>query len=92
MTPAVVACTMAMLESWQSQLEEDGGKEIDVHKEFRTLTADVIAHTAFGSSYAEGKQVFKLQYEQLLLLEKINESPYIPGLRSDPFQSISFPC
>jgi PHYB activation tagged suppressor 1 len=32
---------------------------IELGDQFEELTADVISHTAFGSSYKEGKQVFQ---------------------------------
>eukprot|EP00249_Psilotum_nudum_P006604 c19925_g2_i1 orf=139-822(+) len=54
MIPAITTCTSAMFENWQCQIDADGSgtKEIDVLEEFKTLTADIIAHTAFGTSYA----------------------------------------
>ncbi|MCO5580866.1 hypothetical protein L7F22_034738 [Adiantum nelumboides] len=65
MTPTIIGLVASMLDAWQAKLELASGQvEVDVPKEFNTLTADIIAHTAFGSSYAEGKQVFELQYEQ----------------------------
>lgn len=85
MTPTIANVAAEMLHNWQQQLQEEGiSKEINVHEEFGTLTADIIAHTAFGSSYAEGKEVFKLQYEQQVLFEKIGRSVYIPGSRFVP--------
>ncbi|MCO5604056.1 hypothetical protein L7F22_058213 [Adiantum nelumboides] len=68
-----------MLEKWKSESENSTNKEIDVCKEFQALTADIISHTAFGSSYAEGKQVFLLQYEQQVLFLKLADSVLIPG-------------
>ncbi|KAI5083149.1 hypothetical protein GOP47_0002892 [Adiantum capillus-veneris] len=65
MVPTIVDLTSAMLEKWKS---ESLCKEVDAFKEFHALAADVIAHTVFGSSYAEWKQVFLLQYQQLALM------------------------
>eukprot|EP00250_Pteridium_aquilinum_P003382 c13695_g1_i1 orf=197-1762(+) len=85
MVPTIANLANGMLEKWQSQLQEAGEcKEMDACEEFKTLTADIIAHTAFGSSYAEGKQVFKLQYEQQLLFTKLGGLVYIPGSRFIP--------
>eukprot|EP00250_Pteridium_aquilinum_P017218 c23513_g1_i1 orf=182-1735(+) len=84
MTPTMTACIAEMLDKWQSQLDGLGSKEIDVHEQFKVLTADIIAHTAFGSSYEEGKVVFKLQHEQQLLFVKVGLSIYIPGSRFLP--------
>ncbi|XP_058193595.1 cytochrome P450 CYP749A22-like [Rhododendron vialii] len=54
MIPAMIASVETMLEKWRQNEE----KEIDVYKEFRLLTAEVISRTAFGSSYLEGKNIF----------------------------------
>lgn len=81
MIPKFAALTTSMLEKWEL---DSGKKEIDVHGEFRTLTADIIAHTAFGSSYAEGKRVFEIQQEQLTILNKNLSNVYIPGSRFLP--------
>eukprot|EP00250_Pteridium_aquilinum_P019431 c24429_g1_i2 orf=64-1323(+) len=82
MTPTMAACTMTMIDKWATFVEE--GQAIDVHKQLKDLTADIIAHTAFGSSFAEGKQVFELQAQQQVLVDKILRSAYIPGARFLP--------
>jgi cytochrome P450 len=69
-----------MLEEW-SKLVLSGEKEVDVRHEFRKLTADVIARTAFGSNYAEGKHIFNLQSQQMVLAAELLYSFYIPGFR-----------
>lgn len=84
MVPTIVDLSNGMMDKWQSQLQGGNCNEIEAFEEFKTLTADIIAHTAFGSSYAEGKQVFKLQYEQEALFAKLGASIYIPGSRFIP--------
>ncbi|MCO5604058.1 hypothetical protein L7F22_058215 [Adiantum nelumboides] len=79
MVPTIVNLASAMLEKWKSDSENSTSKETDACKEFQALTADIISHTAFGSSYAEGKQVFLLQYEQQALFSKLAGSVLIPG-------------
>lgn len=81
MTPTFIGLAATMLETWQTKLQaaEEGQIEIDVSKEFSTLTGDVIARTAFGSSYAEGKQVFEMQCEQLRLVGQVVGTISIPG-------------
>ncbi|KAI8527486.1 hypothetical protein RHMOL_Rhmol12G0079000 [Rhododendron molle] len=54
MIPAMIASVETMLEKWRQNEE----MEIDVYKEFRLLTAEVISRTAFGSSYLEGENIF----------------------------------
>lgn len=88
MAPVMVACINATLERWESQLHSDGScshsKEIEVCEEFKVMTADIIATTAFGSSSEEGTVVFKMQQEQQVLMSKLFRSVYIPGLRFLP--------
>lgn len=59
----------------------DGTGEIDAASELHILTSDVIARTAFGSSYEDGKKLFDLQKEQCVLVIEAYNSIYFPGLR-----------
>lgn len=81
MVKKMAACTSSMLDNWQEMMSQadSNGKEIDVHSKFRTLTADIIAHTAFSSSYNEGKEVFVLQRELQEMVAKAEQSVFIPG-------------
>jgi hypothetical protein len=71
----------SMLENWQEMMAQadSHGKEIDVHNEFRALTTDIISHTAFSSSYNEGKEVFELQRELQEMVVEAERSIFIPG-------------
>ena len=80
MTQTMSTCVSQALDNWESQISDVGKKEIDVHEQFRILTADIIAHTAFGSSYEDGSLVFKLQQEQQLFLKK-QRLMLMPGYR-----------
>lgn len=80
MVPIIVECTNNMLEEWSKSVLSHA-EEVDVLKEFRKLTADVIARTAFGSSYADGKHIFNLLAEQMVLTAELLSSYYIPGFR-----------
>nr|CAD1840098.1 unnamed protein product [Ananas comosus var. bracteatus] len=62
MTKTIAKCVQSMIEGWQIQ-DESQEKEIEFGRQFQELTADVISHTAFGSSYKEGKEVFLAQKE-----------------------------
>ncbi|XP_061994531.1 cytochrome P450 CYP749A22-like isoform X1 [Rosa rugosa] len=64
MIPDMIASAETMLVRWKSHEE---GKEMDVYKEFRLLTSEVIARTAFGSSYVEGKNIFDMLMKLSLL-------------------------
>ncbi|KAI5057395.1 hypothetical protein GOP47_0027410 [Adiantum capillus-veneris] len=80
--PIMGRLTVEMTNKWGCHVE--GKEAIDVAEEFRNLTADIIAHTAFGSSFAEGKLVFELQHKQQDLIGKLKASLYIPGSRFLP--------
>jgi len=86
MVKRMAACTSSMLENWQETMAQadSHGKEIDVHNEFRELTANIISHTAFGSSYNEGKEVFELQRELQEMAAKAERSVFIPGSQYIP--------
>ena len=46
-------------------ISPQGSREIDVAAEFQNLAGDVIARTAFGRIYEEGKMIFELQKSKL---------------------------
>lgn len=56
MVAAMIASVEEMRERWRTQ----EGKEIEVYEEFKILTSEIIARTAFGSSYLEGKSLFNM--------------------------------
>ncbi|KAK4479837.1 hypothetical protein RD792_015379 [Penstemon davidsonii] len=66
MVPAMIDSVEAMLERWRN-CEEN---EIDVCKDFRLLTSDVISRTAFGSSYLEGRKIFEMLTDLCVIISR----------------------
>ncbi|KMS95487.1 hypothetical protein BVRB_007750 [Beta vulgaris subsp. vulgaris] len=65
---------------------EKGSSEIDVWSSLSSMSADVIARAAFGTSYEEGKRLFKLQDQHVIITFQVLRSVtnYIPGWRYIP--------
>ncbi|KAM6583577.1 hypothetical protein CsatB_010579 [Cannabis sativa] len=84
MIPAFTVSCSKMIGEWKSLDVTHGTCEVDMWVEFEKLTADVISRAAFGSSYEEGKKMFELQKELILLTVEAMQSMYIPGLRFVP--------
>ncbi|KAH9329392.1 hypothetical protein KI387_001500, partial [Taxus chinensis] len=84
--PVVVGSTANMLQRWNHRIAS-GSQEIEVGDEFRNLTADIIAKTAFGSSFEKGKQIFDLQTHQAILAAESFRKFNIPGYRFLPTRS-----
>lgn len=79
MFPDMTASAEAMIERWKNH----EGKETDVFEEFRLLTSEVIARTAFGSSYLEGQNIFEMLKNLSIIVFK-NLYKYktrFPGIR-----------
>jgi hypothetical protein len=77
----VESITKMLIMKWE---EIRGGRdefEIDVHGELQNFTSDVIAKTAFGSNYEEGKRIFLLQDQHKYLAYQAFGNVYIPGFR-----------
>lgn len=71
MVPDAVDVAEMMLERWK---DREGG-EIEVFEEFRLLTAEMIARTAFGSNFMEGKTIFDMLTKLAVLVSR-NSSKY----------------
>ncbi|XP_047167797.1 cytochrome P450 734A1-like [Vigna umbellata] len=81
--PNMATSVVEMLEKWKTMAEK-GEVEIEVSECFQTLTEDVITRTAFGSSYEDGKAVFRLQAQQMELAADAFQKVFIPGSRFFP--------
>ncbi|XP_024987347.1 cytochrome P450 CYP72A219-like [Cynara cardunculus var. scolymus] len=85
MVPAIHVSCSEMLGKWQKKLAAcERSCELDVFPYLQTLASDIISRTAFGSNYEEGRRIFDLQKELILLLMPIIQSVYIPGSRFLP--------
>ncbi|KAI9191584.1 hypothetical protein LWI28_010431 [Acer negundo] len=84
MVPAFSSCCVDLINKWKKSITSSGTCEIDVAPEFQNFAGDVIARTAFGSCFEEGKMIFELQKEQLALSLEAFQSIYFPGLRFIP--------
>lgn len=69
-----------MLEKWVA-MSDSGEVEVEVSEWFQTLTEDIITRTAFGSSYEDGKAIFRLQAQQMVLASEAFQKVFIPGYR-----------
>ncbi|KAL6841750.1 hypothetical protein ACP4OV_028262 [Aristida adscensionis] len=89
MTSTMAECAGAMVSGWEARLASERKKgcqhvEIELSAQFEELTAGVISHTAFGSSYEEGKKVFEALKElQFVTFSRIF-NVQIPGFRYVP--------
>ncbi|KAK6260423.1 Cytochrome P450 - like 6 [Theobroma cacao] len=89
MVKRMVVCSISMFEEWkhQAELAEDHCKKIEICGEFQKLTADIIAHTAFGSSYIHGREAFTAQRELQGWCAASSANIFIPGSQYLPTPS-----
>nr|CAB3500304.1 unnamed protein product [Digitaria exilis] len=88
MTGAMVACAGEVIREWESRAAANGGEvTVEVGKQFAELTADVISHTAFGSSYRQGKEVFLAQRELQFIAFTSFATTRFPGAQYVPTKS-----
>ncbi|XP_057971219.1 cytochrome P450 CYP72A616-like [Malania oleifera] len=84
MGPSFSTSCCNMIDRWNELVSPEGSCELDVALELQNLTGDVIARTAFGSSYEAGKKIFEFQKEQATLAMEAFAAFYFPGLRFIP--------
>uniref|UniRef100_A0A453AZH8 Secologanin synthase n=1 Tax=Aegilops tauschii subsp. strangulata TaxID=200361 RepID=A0A453AZH8_AEGTS len=84
MTVTMSDCAGSMMSEWKAKMDKGGSVEIDLSHHFEELTADVISHTAFGSSYEQGKKVFLAQRELQFLAFSTVFNVQIPAFRYLP--------
>lgn len=81
MLPIFLKSCDDLIIKWEEMLSSDGSCEMDVWPFLQNLTSDVIARSAFGSSYEEGRKIFQLLKEQAELAMKVILKVNIPGWR-----------
>ncbi|KAF8075654.1 hypothetical protein N665_1073s0002 [Sinapis alba] len=80
MTKRMVDCTLRMLEEWKIQnTGEEVMMRMEINKDYHRLISDIIATTAFGSSYEEGIELFRSQSELEEYFFASLTSVFIPG-------------
>ncbi|KAK1404866.1 Secologanin synthase 4 [Heracleum sosnowskyi] len=88
MLPAMYLSSSEITSKWEEMVSTEGQCELDVWPDLETLTSDVISRTAFGSSYIEGRRIFRLQKEQAELVMQAAQTLYLPGMRYLPTKRI----
>ncbi|KAK2646050.1 hypothetical protein Ddye_021245 [Dipteronia dyeriana] len=83
LVPVVAKSVTDMLDKWVT-MSKTGNVEIEVSEWFQILSEDVITRTAFGSSYEDGKAIFRLQARQMDLAAQAFQTVQIPGYRFIP--------
>ncbi|CAN6539599.1 unnamed protein product [Malus baccata var. baccata] len=78
-TSFVTGCS-GMIDRWEKLIGVEGSREVDVAPEFQNLISEVIALTAFGGSFEDGK-LFELQKKQAALSREAYYGFYFPGFR-----------
>ncbi|KAJ4976891.1 hypothetical protein NE237_001997 [Protea cynaroides] len=86
MLSAFYTSSNEMVSKWEKLVTLEGSCELDVWPELKNLTGDIISRAAFGSSYEEGKWIFKLLDEQAELFVQSFQTAFIPGFSLLPIK------
>ncbi|KAJ8751411.1 hypothetical protein K2173_016616 [Erythroxylum novogranatense] len=84
LVPVVGKSVVDMVDQWAVKPNSGEEIEIEISEWFQTLTEDIITRTAFGSSYEDGKAIFRLQAQQMVLAAEAFQKVFIPGYRFFP--------
>ncbi|KAD4179003.1 hypothetical protein R6Q59_022562 [Mikania micrantha] len=84
MFPVICSSCSNMIGKLERLTEGTGVVEVDVWPYIDSLAGDVLARTAFGSSYEEGQKIFQIQKEQMELAMQNLLLLYMPGGRFIP--------
>lgn len=75
------SCFDILVTQWSKLVSEKGSCELDVQPYIDDFASDVISRNAFGSSYEQGRRIYRLQKEQAVLTREVLQSVYLPGRR-----------
>ena len=83
MTQTRVSCAQSMVKTLEDQASMNKNRQVEVEfdKPVQVLTADIISHTAFGSSYKLGIEAFHAQQELQSLAVSSKLNVQIPGFK-----------
>ncbi|KAL5204852.1 hypothetical protein ABZP36_009723 [Zizania latifolia] len=88
MVNLMMEAAMSMLNSWENEVEDNGGSaEIVVDEFLRNFSADVISRACFGSSFTEGKEIFIKIRQLQTTMAKQSMFIGVPGSRYLPTRS-----
>ncbi|KAL9992274.1 putative cytochrome P450 [Helianthus debilis subsp. tardiflorus] len=66
LVPMATSSVVRMLDKWLDMSNTDE-VEIEVSQWYQNLTEETVTRTAFGTSYEDGKHIFQLQAQQMVL-------------------------
>jgi hypothetical protein len=82
MVDLMMDAAVSMLNSWEDKVVSQGGRaEIVVDEFLRNFSADIISRTSFGSSFAEGKEIFYKIRQLQKAMSKQSMLIGVPGSR-----------
>ncbi|KAK9077435.1 hypothetical protein SSX86_005772 [Deinandra increscens subsp. villosa] len=84
MFPAICSSCSNMVSKLEQLTVGTGVAEVDVWPYIDSLAGDVLARTAFGSTYEEGQKIFEIQKDQMELAMQNLLMLYLPGGRFIP--------
>lgn len=74
--------TFMLINSWKDLIDAQGGiADIKIDHYLRKFSGDVISRACFGSSYAEGEELFQTLRALQEITSKKGFSVGIPGMR-----------
>ncbi|XP_076906254.1 cytochrome P450 734A1-like [Bidens hawaiensis] len=83
LVPVLTGNVMKMLDKWLG-MSDFGEVEIEVSQWYRNLTEDTMTRATFGTNYIDGKRIFQIQAQQLVLTSEAFKEIFIPGYRFLP--------